>query len=102
MRIDGHKFEYNGETFELRCSHYVNNRLAIRVLSNGEPYTVLTVNIPAFGLGKKEIIVKTWSENKDICKIVLNNTNLFEDTDIQIPTGFCEASVWKFAKDVEP
>lgn len=76
---------------------YENERTAIVVLTDtGSRYAVLTVNFPGTPLDSDEVLIKTWSENTDIAKTVLE-TGLFIDTGRRIRTGFYEAQVWKVA-----
>ena len=58
------------------------------------PFATLSVNIPEHKLADDEVLVKTWSENERIIEPVLA-TGLFEDTGRRVPTGYCEAQVWR-------
>ena len=100
MRIDRTMFEHDGELLKLKCGVYSNKRLAIRIMSDEVPYAVLTVNLPEYDLKERHILVKTWSENEVVSKNVLVSTKLFTDTNIRVPTGFCNAEVWKINEDV--
>ena len=84
---------------ELRRGQYQSNRMAIQLiyLKTGEPWIVLTVNLPENELGVDEFFVKTWSENTETTDALLDQTDLFVDTLQSIPVGFVDASVWKFA-----
>jgi len=45
-----------------------------------------------------DILVKTWSENKNITD-ALRNSGLFIDTGRRCPTGFVNAEVWRWKED---
>jgi len=82
-----------GETVEVKFSTYADgNATAIILLSKlGEPLCVMTTNIPGTVLGKDEVLIKTWSENKD-------TYNDMCDKGYLIPTGrFVEAGYTKAA-----
>lgn len=72
------------------------NRIAVEIIGRpmGEPLAMLTVNIPEIPLEPDEIIVKTWSENEDLVRYMIN-TGWFKDTGKRVPTGYCEAQIWK-------
>lgn len=90
-----HKLICKGETVFSKFGYYDNGRLAITYISAGGPFAKLTVNIPEVDLADDEILVKTWSENKNISEVALKS-GLFTDTGRRIPCGFCEAQIWKF------
>jgi hypothetical protein len=75
---------------------YSNGRLAIALLmSNGEPYATLSVNIPdAPEPPEGHFYAKTWSENEHI-RVPALESGLFEDSGMRLPIGFVEAEVWK-------
>jgi len=100
-KIKDTKLMSDGEEIILSCGVYSNGRLAIQSFTQfGEPYAILTINIPEQELQDGEIIVKTWSENENISRAVLE-TGLFIDTGKRISAGFCEAEIWKLAPGVE-
>ena len=76
--------------------YYGTDRLAILVdcVDDGEPYGVLTVNIPKADLATGEILVKTWSENEALSEAA-RNCGLFADTGRREPTGFVYAEYWE-------
>lgn len=85
-----------GEELRLILERYRNGRSAIRMESGiGEPYGVLTVNIPEAVLATEEILVKTWAENEPFRAPALAS-GLFKDTGRRIRIEFVDAEVWKF------
>lgn len=80
--------------FELGIYH--NGRPALTLLDeySGEPFGVLTCNIPEIPLTEKEIIVKTWSENEQLAYTAMKS-GYFKDTGKRVPTGFVEAQIWE-------
>jgi hypothetical protein len=88
---------YHGEKLVVRADrHYSNGRVAVEVFgADGEPFAVLSVNLPNVEAPKKDhFYVKTWSEN-EILRAPALASGLFEDTGERIPTGWVEAEVWK-------
>ena len=82
---------------ELKKGKYMNGRLAIWLEEQtGVPWCKLTVNLPDDNLEDGEFFVKTWSENADTTKALIEQTNLFEETERIVPTGYANACVWKF------
>ena len=73
----------------------VNDRIAVllRMSGTGEPFGVLTVNIPDAKIRNDEICVKTWSENEWWYSQLLN-TRYFCDTGKRVPCGFAVAEIW--------
>lgn len=87
--------EAYGEKLRLLAGKYRNGRVAIRMESGqGEPYGVLTVNLPEVPLGDHEILVKTYAENEPFRAPALA-CGLFKDTGRRVGTGFVEAEVWQ-------
>jgi hypothetical protein len=88
-----------GERMQVVQGWYVGKRIAYQIIcSNGEPFMKVTVNLPdaEYKLHKGEFCVKTWSENEPYVADLLRS-GLFVDTGKRVPSGFCEASVWKLA-----
>lgn len=83
---------------KIEMSLYSNYRPAIRVMVDGEMYGKLTVNLPEVKLEDGELLIKTWSENENLSGAAMK-TGLFEDTGKRIPTGFCEAQVWRIKEE---
>lgn len=76
---------------------YRDGSLAIEARETGDltPFGVLTVYVEGTELNRNEILVKTWSENEEWTKGILD-CGLFEDTGRRVKTGYVEAQVWKF------
>ncbi len=92
-------FQFMETELKFIVTEYTNNKsTAIQLVSNDvyeEPFCMLTVNVPESKLLKEnEILIKNWSENEGIAKEAFK-TGLFEDTGKSIPTGYCEAPIWK-------
>jgi hypothetical protein len=90
------------EIFKVKLSwdHYRSGK-AIAIMGttlDGEPFSVLTVNMPGYHLGENEIIVKTWSENEQFA-IAARESGYFEQTGRTVPTGYVEASIWKIKEE---
>lgn len=87
-----------GSTFNvvLRPVTYLkNNRVALAVREeDGSPVGSLTVNLPDFPLGEREIFVKDWSENEELAKSMLAS-GLFKDTGKRVPSGHVMVPIWE-------
>jgi hypothetical protein len=82
-----------------RVNQYMNGRIAIETKvadgeEAGEPYGILTCNLPDEKIEDGQIIVKTWSENEGLAAAALGS-GLFRDTGKRIPTGFVQAQIWE-------
>lgn len=79
---------------------YGNGRLAIQLvgvaqgMEDGEPFGMLTVNIPEVHLEPNEIIVKEWSENAEWAAQVARKLGYIRTTRY-VQTGFVEAFIWE-------
>lgn len=99
-KIEGHSLTVVmfGETFHVhaRVKQYPSKRLAIQYsMSDGEPFGILTVNVPEItNLMDDEIIVRTTEENEALAKAALA-TGIFTDTHRRIQSGFIQLSVWR-------
>jgi uncharacterized protein (DUF2141 family) len=83
----------------LKVLAYANGRIAIEALdfSDGEPYGMLTLNIPEIELEQDEIIVKTYSENAHWVPQVLENLRQhFENTGKIASSGFVKMPIYRF------
>jgi hypothetical protein len=88
-----------GETLTLHRRTYSSGNVAITAeCEDGEPWTVLTVNLPESAQldARGEFAVKTWSENEPMREPALAS-GLFVDTGRRIPAGFTEAEIWRLA-----
>ena len=65
---------------------------------NGEPYGILSVNIPEVPLNKDEFIVKNYSENTGLDNIDLYG-GLFKDTGSVVRVGFNICPIWEITKE---
>jgi hypothetical protein len=70
--------------------------LAVELVKNGEPFAVLSVNIPeaAHRLGPNEFFVKTWSENAEIANDALAS-GIFRYTG-RTSGDTLSAPIWQF------
>src|SRR5512137_3128851 len=88
--------KYKGRSLDVMKGQYINTgRDAIMLQKkNGEPFAVLSVNMPDILLEEGEICIKTWSENAEIAAF-MKTTSLFEDTGKRFETGFVIGQIWK-------
>jgi hypothetical protein len=71
-------------------NYYQNNRLAIQLDTlEGEPYAVLTVNMPDVLLADNEVLIKDYSENEGMYDFLIKN-NIVTPT----PNGVQSGHVW--------
>jgi hypothetical protein len=87
---------FRKEVLDIFLTKYANNKHPAVIINDndGQGYATLSVNLPS-NLEEGEIHIKTWSENAEIANAVLVQTDLFEDTGKRVPTGHCQAEVWK-------
>lgn len=76
--------DYNGVERDvfLKFGRYNNGRLAIEIISSKDytPYARATVNVPEIGvLLDNQIIIKNYSENKDMIDFFVDNNLVEED-----------------------
>ena len=97
MKLDGYEFEFHGKILRFHVSHYVDSgRIAIKVFSeDGRLYAVLTVNLSDVVLEEREVIIKTWAENKQISDVARTLTDVFEDTGKKAKAGVVFAEIWR-------
>jgi len=101
LNIVSQGYELGVETVELELKkgkYQFSRRLVIALIEveSGELWCILTVNIAELPLEDGEFFVKTWSENADTTKALIEQTNLFEDTGRIVPAGYANACVWRF------
>ena len=97
--LNGVKFIYQDKklTFKIERYAFSNNALAITLTTDDQESPLnaqLTINIPYVSLQKDEILVKTWSENKDISDF-LRNSEFFKDTGARVLQDKWKAEIWK-------
>ena len=63
------------------------------MLFRSGPYAKLSVNTGR-PLAPRHVAIKNWSENEGLAEAALA-TGLFEATNLEIPTGFASAPVWR-------
>lgn len=93
-----HSLTVGNRTVATHYAEYAGGRLAIKYvdIKSGEPFSILTVNLPDDELADGEFFVKTWSENEKTAKAAIES-GFYKDTGRRVKTGFVEAEVWKFA-----
>ena len=76
-----------------------NDRLAIQaVCEDGEPFGMITVNLPEAVLADDEICVKVWSENSMwVPQLLAQLKDKFVPTGREVRTGFVSAPVYRVA-----
>ena len=84
-----------GLGYWIKTANYANGREAYLVVNWwGDPFMKITVNLPGEPLQPGEFFVKTWGENREFIAESLA-LGLFVDTGRRVPTGHCEAAVWR-------
>ena len=74
--------------------------MAIRAICDNETWGVLTVNIPEVELEEDEIIVKTYSENKEwATQLIQKLPETFIPTGKTVKTGFVECPIYKYVRN---
>lgn len=83
-----------GETVTVTpvLGYYDNGRLAIRLVTEDEPWATVTVNLPDDRLNHGEVFVKTWAENADTV-IALLEAGWLERTGRVVQSGFVQPEV---------
>lgn len=91
---------YKRERLDIMEAAYKGGRRAIFLVSEDLPFGTLTVNLPEEHLEEGEFFVKTWTENEAIAPFILKKAGLFEDTGKRVDSGFVQAAIWRFKKEV--
>jgi hypothetical protein len=92
MRIRAYGHWYDTE---LKIGKYPNGQTFVALIEEGCPFGKLTFADENIKLAEDEILVKTWSENKDWYEQVLEH-DAFTATDRLISLGFdVVGEVWK-------
>ena len=77
------KFDVLGETCRFEIKEYYNKRMALQVVAlTGEPYGVLSVNLPHSAIPEGCVAIKDYSENVDMAANAFA-TGLFKDTHVK-------------------
>ena len=95
--INNKRFFFNGE--EMRMAAFIykeDGTTCVKVFnSKNEPYLTLTTCLPEFSVSLDEILVKTWSENKELTDCMRNfNWISYGGRKYDSPNG-CEAEIWR-------
>lgn len=67
VRID----HYGLREVEIITDRYQNGRLAVQLVSQGEDYATVSVNLPMEQIGRDEFVFKTYSENEGLYEELL-------------------------------
>lgn len=67
VRID----HYGLREVEIDTGRYENGRLAVQLLSGGEDYATVSINLPIERLTPDEVVFKTYSENEGLFEELL-------------------------------
>lgn len=62
---------YGLREVEIDTGRYPNGRLAVQLLSRGEDYATVSVNLPMERLSPDEFVFKTYSENEGLFEELL-------------------------------
>ena len=94
--IEAARFTVFGEECCFVTKNYPNGRLALQVVTAqyGEPFGVLSVNVPDVNVPDGCIAVKNYSENEPLAAAAYE-TGLFEDTGVKAQTGFVSVPIWR-------
>jgi hypothetical protein len=66
------KVVFQGEELDVKFDHYVSNdRIAIELTQNGEPYVMASVNVPDFKIKRNQVFIKNYSENDGVLKALV-------------------------------
>lgn len=104
--LDGFRFVYPGGRLllALKSGLYDNGRGAIQMMTDaGEPYAVLTVNLPDEELAANELFVRTGNGIRtdiSVIRALVATSQLWTPTGRTVSSGYVEdyASVWRFAR----
>lgn len=99
--LDGIRFVYAERIVcALEGGCYSNGRGAVQVFANGEPYAVLSVNLPDREIPDDAFFAKKGSEHVDTDRIraAVLGLGIFESTGEHVSAGFVEdyAAIWRF------
>lgn len=101
--LAGIRFVYAGRIVcALEGGSYSNGRGAVQVFADGEPYAVLSVNLPDEALEADEFFCRTGAEQhtdtKQVRAAVLG-LRIFEPSGVFVSAGYVEdyATRWRFA-----
>ncbi|WP_317897141.1 hypothetical protein [Aurantibacillus circumpalustris] len=72
--MNKHEITFKQYKCILKKLKYRNDRIAIELVNakNGEPVLTATVNIPDEALGADEVIIKNYSENEGVLRVLIN------------------------------
>jgi hypothetical protein len=89
--------QFKGYVCDLLFQRYYNGRIAIQLVDHfdHEPIATATCNLPDVELDDDEIIIKNYSENKTMEK-VLFEAGVIGPVLRTVPTGFVEVPICKF------
>jgi len=74
---------------------YADGNTCLRAISEeGEPYGVLSVNIPESPVHEDFVWLKTWSENEGVLEALIES-NLVEKLPVTHPCGYANARLVK-------
>lgn len=71
---------------------YSNGRVALSLVDEEGPVATATVNLPDVPLGKNEVLVKDWAENRGMA-LALEKAGLVKPTGQTVRSGFVEVPV---------
>lgn len=89
------QLKFRGETLTVQKHSYQNGRTALQLVDEyGIPAIKPTVNVPEIELGDDEVLIKNWSENEGISKVLQEN-GITKDTGKRIPVNRVEVEKHK-------
>lgn len=82
---------------EIKQKIYENGRTCLIAYEDQDSeFGVITLNISEISLKEKQIVVKTWFENRWTVQLLTLLPQHFKDTGKRVQVGFLTAPIWKF------
>lgn len=72
------KTKYINALCEVKKAEYTNGRIALQLISNGEPRCMATVNLPDVDCPEGHAFIKDYSENTGVLKELIRNNIVSE------------------------
>lgn len=81
-----------------KSAYAMGNAICLEAVEceSGNPFGVITTNVPGLTLANDEICVKTYSENEWVTQLLTLLPDNFKDTGKEVDLGFVSAPIWKF------
>jgi hypothetical protein len=86
------KVKFLGSECDVVFGEYENGRTAIRLMKDGIPYAMATINDPDEWLEPNQVLIKNYSENEGMVDALVDAGIVERDEDLALPPF--GASVW--------